>query len=807
MISTITSLLDSALDYANRGWYVFPLKAGSKIPFLKWKDEATRDEEKIRAWWTKNPNYNIAIVTGEKSGIIAMDIDPRSGGTETLFELVTKHEALPHTTAFKTGGGGMHYIFKHPNYKVTTTSNVFQGIDSKADGGYIIAPPSLHASGKRYEVQTIGTLAQAPTWWAEKVKTPEKIIIEGVRKIIEKPFPAEKYLQGDPISKGGRDETLYKMGCSMRRYGLDKDEIYNMLCEVNETRCIPSLSIKDIARIAESSVKFEAGVVVPVEFGQEQVTFNTEGLETPVHYQVRWEGIYHTTFKGDVPQTKKIFPLPVEITRRLKNVDTGEEKIEISFYRDEAWTSIIVPRSTAFNSSKIIDLANTGLPISSSNSKEMVRYLTDFESANLEKRPEYSVSRLGWVGKERFVPYLADNIQLDAPDSLKKGYVCSGEVSKWVRDIEPVLNFPVARFILASSFASPLLKLLGVRSFVVYAYGASGGGKSTAVKVGLSVWGNPTDTLVKFGDTVVSIERRAAFLCNLPLGLDERQSEYDQSKVDQLIYMLANGQSKGKAMRDGMGLQEQTTWDLITIATGEDALTNTHSKGGIVTRTLEIFSRPIPDDNLAVSLHEKLNENYGVAGLEFLNYILPRKKELKDLYSSVKDDMRTIHEENIGTHLSAVCCVLVADYYMNKILFGKDDLADSIHLASSVLKQLTTKEDMDDAKRAYEAFLSWFAVNENSFSALAKEEYGWVNTQPVTLIYIYPTIFNRTMKELGFNEKRIKQEWARRDWIKTELRGNEGKVRFTVREWNADKKERVGVIAVRKSEGVYPSVP
>tara|TARA_R100000365_G_scaffold101_5_gene351 strand:+ start:1921 stop:4338 length:2418 start_codon:yes stop_codon:yes gene_type:complete len=802
LISTVTSLLDSALDYANRGWYVFPLKQGSKIPFLKWKDEATRDEEKIKAWWAKNPNYNIAIVTGEKSGIIAMDIDPRSGGTETLFELVTKHEALPHTTAFKTGGGGMHYIFQHPNFKVTTTSNVFEGIDSKGDGGYIIAPPSLHASGKRYEVQTIGTLAQAPTWWAEKVKAPEKIVIEGVRKIIEKPFPAEKYLQGDPITKGGRDETLYKMGCSMRRYGLDKDEIFNVLSEVNETRCIPSLSIKDIARIAESASKFEAGVVVPVEFGKEQIEFSVEGINAPHHYQIDWDGISYTSYKKNIPTTRKIFSVPVEITRRLRNVDTGEEKIEISFYRDKKWISVIASRSTVFNASKIIELSNRGLPVSSANAKDLVRYLTDFEASNLEREAETCASRFGWLGEHTFLPRVNDEgIQIDAIDSFKKGYVCSGGVSEWVETVRPVLNFPIARFMLASSFASPLLKILNVRSFVVYAYGRSGGGKSTALKVALSPWGNPTDTITKFGDTTVSIERRASFLCNVPLGLDERQSERDQQKVEQLVYMLANGQSKGRGTKESAGIQEQSTWDLVTIATGEDSLTSYHSKGGIVTRTIEIFGRPIDNDDLSASLHAKLEDTHGTSGAEFVRRILNIKGEIKKLFDAVKDDLRTVHGENIGTHLSIVSAVLVADYYMHKFFFGKDDLADSLHLASSVLSDLVTRDDMDDAKRAYEAFQSWFYVNQSSFTDFAKEEYGWTNNTPADYVYIYPTIFNKAMKELGFNERRIKQEWAQRDWIKTEVRGNEGKRRLTVREWRSDKNEIISVVAVRMGKG------
>lgn len=801
-MQTTMSLLDAALYYATElNWAVFPLSPRSKKPVAgsRGLKDATKEIEKIRAWWTENPNYNVGVRTGEASGIVVMDIDPRNGGDITLHELEKKYGEVPHTPRLLTGGGGEHILFKYPGWKVKSMSNVFEGIDSKGDGGYIVVSPSINEHGQEYH-EDLGhplslALANIPTFFAEKIRAREEVT--GVRKVIDKKFPKEKYLNGEVIREGGRDDTLYRMGCSMRSLGLERDEIVSLLGEVNETRCDPPFALKDIERISDSASKFEPGIVVPIDFGKEKVDFSVDGLEIPDHYQLDWDGIYHTSYQNETPSTKKIFSVPVEITRRLKNVDTGVEKIEISFYRDNAWIPMIVQRSVAFNNTKIIELADRGLPVSSANAKALVKYLTDFESANLDKKAQLSVSRMGWVGKDKFLPGLDEDILLDALDSFTKGYVCLGGVAEWVTNVSPILQFPVARFILASSFASPLLKILKVRSFVVYVYGPSGGGKSTAVKAGISAWGNPSDTLVTFADTVVSIERRAAFLRNVPLGLDELQSVRDQKQAEQLIYMLANGKSKGKGTRDGVGIQDQVTWDMVTIATGEDSLTSDNSKGGVVTRTIEIFSKPIPDDALAVTLHETLDETYGVVGPEFLRHILAKEEELKKLFKDVKSDLRLIHGDSIGTHLSSVSCVVIADYYMNKLFFNKEDMGDSLHLASTILKQLITKADMDDAQRAYDAFMSWFAANQNSFEDFSKEEFGWINKTPPDFIYVFPTIFKRTMKDLGFNEKRIKQEWAQRGWIKTEKRGNEGKIRFSVREWHEKKRAQLNVVVVR----------
>lgn len=159
-------LLEVALAYAARGWRVLPLKPRDKIPITAHgRDDATTDQPTIRRWWERTPNANIGIATGAVSGIVAIDIDADRGGLETFARLEAGHRELTNTLTALTGGGGRHLLFAHPGRPVGNRTNIAPGIDVRGDGGYIVAPPSIHPSGKRYAwVDENLPIAPMPGW-------------------------------------------------------------------------------------------------------------------------------------------------------------------------------------------------------------------------------------------------------------------------------------------------------------------------------------------------------------------------------------------------------------------------------------------------------------------------------------------------------------------------------------------------------------------------------------------------------------------------------------------------------------------
>lgn len=167
----MSELLNAALAYARRGWKVFPLSPRDKVPtkgsggFL----DATTDLDTIAAWWAAQPEANVGVATGADSGFFVVDVDPRNGGAASLAQI----PPLPFTLEAATGGGGQHYLFRMPDFKLRGKLPTGTGIDIKSEGGYIVAPPSVHPDGGTYRwVVADADVAAAPEWLLSLAKLP-----------------------------------------------------------------------------------------------------------------------------------------------------------------------------------------------------------------------------------------------------------------------------------------------------------------------------------------------------------------------------------------------------------------------------------------------------------------------------------------------------------------------------------------------------------------------------------------------------------------------------------------------------------
>ncbi|MBI4369725.1 MAG: bifunctional DNA primase/polymerase [Elusimicrobia bacterium] len=167
-VTKMTTKLDEALGYARRGWSVLPLYEPGGDGFCSCGNpecsspakhprtthgvlDATTNEARIRYWWEQWPNANIGVATGEKSGIMVLDIDSRHGGEESFAKLEAAHGKTPQTLECLTGGGGRHLYFIHPGAPVKNKIGFMPGLDIRGDGGYVVAPPSVHISGGLYQ--------------------------------------------------------------------------------------------------------------------------------------------------------------------------------------------------------------------------------------------------------------------------------------------------------------------------------------------------------------------------------------------------------------------------------------------------------------------------------------------------------------------------------------------------------------------------------------------------------------------------------------------------------------------------------
>jgi putative DNA primase/helicase len=268
-VQAINTRLEAALQYASRGWPVPPVhtpraggscscRLGAKCPspgkhprIKDWQNAATADEKQVRAWWEKWPDANVGIVMGERSGLVALDVDRRSGGLEALAALEDEHGPLPDTLVAHTGGGGRHFLFRYPSGGVRSMT-ICTGVELKSDRTFIVAASSVHASGREYV-------------WEEEADAgdAEIALLPGwVHSFALGPAPSGNGGEGGgagempEITAGSRNNMLFSLGATMQRRGMPKDAIAAALKVVNETKCIPPLSDEELTRIVESAGKY-----------------------------------------------------------------------------------------------------------------------------------------------------------------------------------------------------------------------------------------------------------------------------------------------------------------------------------------------------------------------------------------------------------------------------------------------------------------------------------------------------------------------------------------------------------------------
>lgn len=244
----------AAHDYAARGWSPIPIEADGKRPLVPWSEFqrriATSDE--IDAWYQRWPQANVGIVTGTVSGIVVIDVDPRHGGAASLEQAQREHGTLPHTVEAVTGGGGRHLYFAQPALKLHNRTSILPGIDLRADGGCVVAPPSRHLSGRRYawaagSAPDEAPLAPLPPWALPAAE------VRGGHS------PAHwRQLLRDGVAEGSRNSTLASLTGHLLWHGVDPEVALELLRAWNRERCRPPLPDEEVARVVHSIARLQA---------------------------------------------------------------------------------------------------------------------------------------------------------------------------------------------------------------------------------------------------------------------------------------------------------------------------------------------------------------------------------------------------------------------------------------------------------------------------------------------------------------------------------------------------------------------
>ncbi len=241
----------AALAYAAAGWSLVPMAPRGKQPLLSWLEFQQRraSDDEIRGWFRRWPEANIAVVTGEISNIVVLDIDPRHGGEASLALLEDEIGPIPSTVEALTGGGGRHLYFAYPGRRVRNRAGLRPGIDLRGDGGIIIVPPSVHPSGKRYAWAGGHSPAEA-----DPAPLPDRLLIEVTSRGSRQGHPASYWrdLVAEGVPEGQRNSTIASLAGHLLWHEVDPDVVSEMLLCWNRVRCRPPLPDEEVLRTVQS---------------------------------------------------------------------------------------------------------------------------------------------------------------------------------------------------------------------------------------------------------------------------------------------------------------------------------------------------------------------------------------------------------------------------------------------------------------------------------------------------------------------------------------------------------------------------
>ena len=526
---------------------------------------------------------------------------------------------------------------------------------------------------------------------------------------------------------------------------------------------------QEVGRLREFNNLLKAWILKSTQLQKQGNSNKTQFTDAPLQLNCgRWRAddlgvvLNDVTAQG-VPITITACPHPIIPIERYINLDTDTEKIKLAFFKDSRWREVTVDAGVVLNKTSIIQLADRGVLVTSESAKDLVKYLSDVISLNAREIPLYnSIGRLGWIDGD-FIPY-NDSIKYDGDADFKSIYdnvTYEGSYDLWLEHIKELREDINIRLVLAASFASPLIEVVGALPFILHLWGTTGFGKTVTLMVASSVWGNPemgclTRTM---NMTANAMARTSAFLYNIPFCADElQQIKQSWNNYDSLIMYLTEGIDRGRAKARG-GVEQTKIWRNSFIFTGEEPITKAASGGGVKNRVIEIEcdKKIIQDGNYTANL---VKANYGYAGRAFiahLNHLINTDKQsiidrYKTLFKGILSATDTTDKQALSLAL-----ILLADELASKFIF-KDTALTIDDVKSYVISENAVRVE----ERAYNEVVNLISRNINKLNEYATDSWGKIYDDVVT---INKQVLEQELNKMGFDFGSLKKGWDKRGYI------------------------------------------
>jgi len=522
---------------------------------------------------------------------------------------------------------------------------------------------------------------------------------------------------------------------------------------------------------------------LPVEVGE---------LVIPPKWEIGMDGLFQWVFDkyaGERIKTQVTFT-PVLITKRLIDVNNDSEKLEIVFFRDGRWRTVIDNRNTFAEPRKFINLTNCGFSVNTGNAAQIIKFLQDFEAANLNIPMVRATGRFGWHGdnfvlgnsvysKDEAAPIIFHSNDADV-NATAGAIRQKGTLGTWVNAIKKATaGRPRLMFLVAAGFAGPLLKILEIDSFIIDVSGRSSQGKTSAVQLVASAYGyagkKEADSLLRaFDATIFGIENLCFAFNDCLLVLDDSLASLEEKMLKKIIYVITNGSAKTRG-NINLGNRIIKRWSLVTLTTGEGNLVDVSTWGGTRGRILTL--QDVWGGTCAETVFETVEtilSNFGHAGPAFIEWLLKGKSDWGKLVMKFKELRKTLILKCPGNEVAGrraayfAAVVLAAVLIDNLFNFGwgllkgfQDGKLPEIF--GNIFDEVVMKgSDLSTGMMGLSIIKDFLLSNKNSFEIddvserpLGKIFGRWVSGD---FIGVYKSLLYEELRRHGFNPEAVVNE-------------------------------------------------
>jgi len=564
--------------------------------------------------------------------------------------------------------------------------------------------------------------------------------------------------------------------------------------------------------------------------------------DAPVADDVRLPAGWNVTPNGigrigsDEPVVAKA---PLVLIGRFRHLQDEVEYVELAFLVDGQWRRRIVPRCVIADRNKLIHLAAFGVAVTSNSTAALVEYLAAFEAENAGiLLTENITGHMGWhringedvfiwgetlirnkAGEDGDVPppsirfVASDNGNQQISEALKS----KGKFDTWRSAIQLIETHPRVLLAVFTALAAPLLKIVGVPSFIVDYAAETSTGKTTSLRIAASVWGNPEEcgpdrvSLVLSWDiTPTCLERSAATLQSIPLMVDEtKRAQWPAETLPKSVYAFCAGRGRGRGSIDGV--RASATWATTMLSSGEQPITSFARDGGTHARVIQHWGPPFGQANettagLVNLLNEALRLNFGHAGPRFVRWLLHHRDQWSQFRSRFAAIRAELLAHSNGKPLAMRLCASMAVICLAEELAHDALNLPTGHMGPLSIELLQEFVETDRAAEALRYVLDWARGNHVRFyritgptrPVVGGEWVGRWDGPDAQFVGVLPPTLEQVLREGGFCDFRgLVASWRDRGWLVLGEE-SEGSARTRLRT-RIGEDHNARVIAIRRS--------